>query len=346
MPPLYSRHSAALTTLFSDVEAIALSQDRVFTGTAGTVLQRRNASQFAFYAHQFYDALGAKRERYVAGPVGGADADAAAEELRSRIDDVNRATQSIRLLGREGFQLADSGTFATLAAFHNRTIFAGGAVLVGSHAYGALLNRLGIRAAAYVTEDVDIARGGPLALATRKQPLSEILSESGIEFIEVPTLDPRIPASAFRQRGRSSFQVELLAPARGEEIGSAAVPELNAHAVTLPYLGYLIAESQMTAIVAREGCCAVRVPIPERFAVHKLIVSDLRPAGDAKVQKDRSQAAVLSAALGELHPAALQTAVAEIPKRAVKHFRRALEQIRDSLESAHPRAWNELTNMR
>ena len=48
-------------------------------GTPGSVLRRRNASQFEFYTHQFYDALGAKRERYVAGPVGSTEAEAAAE---------------------------------------------------------------------------------------------------------------------------------------------------------------------------------------------------------------------------------------------------------------------------
>lgn len=346
MTPHYTLHSAALTTLFADVETLALSQDTVFTGTAGSILKRRNASAFEFYAHQFYDALGTKRERYVAGPVGNPEADAAAAELRARIDEVHRATQSIRLLGREGFQLADARTFATLAAFHNRGIFTAGAVLVGSHAYGALLNRIGVRAASYVTEDVDIARGAPLTFAVRKQPLTEILSESGIDFIEVPALDPRMPPTSYRQRGRSSFQVELLSPARGEEIGSAAVPELSAHAVTLPFLGYLLAESQRTAIVAREGCCAVRVPLPERFAVHKLIVSDLRRGRDAKVQKDRVQAVVVSAALGDVHPGALQSAVGEIPRRAVKHYRRALDQVRNRLESAHPRAWDELTKTR
>ena len=337
----YSLHPSGLNTLFADVEAFALAQDRVFTGTAGSILKRRNASQFEFYAHQFYDADGVKRERYVAGPAGTTQADAAAESLRIQIDEVNRVSRSIRLLGREGFQLADSRTFATLAALCNHGLFAAGAVLVGSHAYGVLLNRVGIRAASYVTEDVDVARGTPLTLGVRKS-LAEILRDSGIEFVEVPGLDPRERATAFKQRGRSSFQVELLSPARGAVEGSVPVPELNARAMALPYLGYLVAESQMAAVLAREGTVAVRIPIPERFAVHKLVVSDLRRGRDAKVQKDRSQAAVIIAALGEQHPGALQAAVAELPKRAVKHFRRGVEQVRNKIELVYPRAWDEL----
>jgi hypothetical protein len=88
----------------------------------------------------------------------------------------------------------------------------------------------------------------------------------------------------------------------------------------------------------------VRVPIPERFAIHKLIVSELRRGGDAKLQKDRTQATVLCAALGESHPGALASALDEVPRRAVKYVRRALVSVRESLEKAHPRAWEELSS--
>lgn len=339
---LYRLHPAPLTTLFAELESHAIGERETFVGTPGTVLRRSNASGFAFYAHQYYDALGVKRERYVAGPVDDAEAERAAERLRSRIDEVKRLLPSVRLLGREGFQLADSRTFATIAALQNAGLFAAGALLVGSHAYGAILNRLGVRAASYQTEDVDIARGHRLELVDGEAPLREILDKSGIEFVDVPGLDLRAPSTAFKQRGRSTFQVELLAPGRGDEISSKAVPELAAHAVTLPHLGYLLAESQVTTLLATAGCTAVRVPLPERFAVHKLIVSQLRRGRDAKAQKDRAQALVLSAALGDLHPGALESAVLSVPTRARGHLRRALEPLRETLGRKHPRAWDEL----
>ena len=343
MAALYNSHPVSLHTTFSEVETFALARTEVFVGTPGSVLERRNASGFAFYAHQYYDALGAKRERYVAGPVGNPDAEAAAAKLKESIADVNRVVSLIRLLGREGFQLVDSKTFAVIAALSNHGMFPAGAVLVGSHAYGALLNRLGVRAASYRTEDIDIARGAPLAFVRKPtESFVEILRESDIEFVDVPQIDPRMPPTSFTQRGRSTFRVDLLAPARSDSTASTAIPELKAHATSLPFLGFLLKEAQMTAVLAREGCAAVRVPTPERYAVHKLIVSQLR-GRHAKVERDRIQALVLAAALGDLYPGSLKSAVKELPQRATKYFRKAVEQLRSRLEIDHVRAWEELT---
>jgi hypothetical protein len=343
--PLYSLHPASLRTLFAEVETFARSQPAVFVGTAGSVLQRSNASSFAFYAHQYYDALGRKRERYVAGPVGSAEAEAAAEDLRIRIADLKNLVPSLRLLGREGFQLTDARTFATIASLHNHGLFTAGALLVGSHAYGALLNRLGVRAAAYRTEDIELARPARLAMAASEDvSLLAMLRSSGVEFVEVPQLDREEPATSFKEKGRSTFQVDLLAPGRGEEVGAMAIPEIQAHAQTLPYLGYLLEDSDQTAVIAREGCCAVRVPLPERFAVHKLIVSSMRRGRDAKILKDRTQASVLCAALAAFHPGALESAVRAVPRGARKHLRSSLVSVRELLQENHPRAWEELND--
>ncbi len=165
--PLYVLHSRPLTVLYADLESHALGQRSVFVGTAGSVVERRNASGFRFYAHQHYDGDGKKRETYLAGPVGAGEADAAAEQLRVRIRETKELVPHLRLLGREGFNLVDAKTYATLASLHNHGVFVAGGMLIGSHAYGALLNRMGVRAAAYATEDIDIARRERLALHRR-----------------------------------------------------------------------------------------------------------------------------------------------------------------------------------
>ncbi len=341
---LFTPHRRALTVLYADLESHALQQGEVFIGTAGSVIERTNASGFRFYAHQFYDGEGKKRERYLAGPAGDPKADAAAAELRERIRELKEIVPSLRLLGREGFNLADARTYATLASLHNHGVFAAGGMLIGSHAYGVLLNRLGIRAAPYATEDIDIARRE--ALAFEKQPeqgLIEMLKDSGISFVEVPPLNRKKPPTSFKQRGRSRFHVDLLVPSPNEDFPVVPVPELQAHATGLPNLDYLLAESQTAMLMAREGCCPVRVPLPERFAVHKLIVSRLRTGRETKADKDVFQACVLCAALAESHPGAIEAALAQIPRRAKKYLALAIESARRFLESAHGRAWEELS---
>lgn len=344
MPALYVPHRRALTVLYSDLESYALQQREVFVGTAGSVIERANASGFRFYAHQFYDGEGRKRERYLAGPVGDPKADAAVDELRARIKELKEIVPSLRLLGREGFNLSDARTYATLASLHNYGVFAAGGMLIGSHAYGVLLNRLGVRAAPYATEDIDLARGEALAFDKRPEAgFLDMLKGSGIPFVEVPSLNRKKPPTSFKQRGRSRFHVDLLVPSAGEDFTVVSVPELKAHATGLPYLRYLLAESQMAMLMAREGCCSVRVPLPERFAIHKLIVSRLRTGRNAKSDKDIYQAAVLCAALAESHSGAIEAAVEQVPRRAKKYLTPAIESVRRFLETTHARAWEELS---
>lgn len=336
--PLYSLHARSLTVLFADVESQALAQQQVFAGTAGSLLERRNAADFPFYAHQFYGADGRKRERYVAGPVGDPAADATAAALRVRIDETKELVPSLRLLGREGFALVDSATFATVASLHNFGLFRAGALLIGSHAYGAILNRMGARAAAYSTEDIDLARGAALALDQRPTDgMLEVLRGSGLDFVEVPSLDRKQPPTSFMQKGRSRLHVDLLVPASNDHYPTIAVPELRAHATGLPFLSYLLAESQSTLLAAREGCCAIRVPLPERFALHKVIVAQLRPGRDAKSRKDLEQAAVLCAILAEHHPGALESARTLVPPRARRLLHAGLTRLGELLRP-HPRA--------
>jgi hypothetical protein len=339
---LYTAHSRALTTLHADLESYALGHREVFVGTAGSVVERANATGFRFYSHQSYDGDGKKRERYVAGPIGAPEADAAAEALRARIAELKALVPSFRMLAREGFAIVDPMAYATLAGLHNNGLFVAGAMLIGSHAHGVLLNRLGVRAAAYATEDIDIARGESLALAEpRNKAFVDMLRDSGLPFVEVPALDRKQPATSYKSPGRSLFHVDLLVPSRDESFPIVRVPELDAYATGLPYLSYLLAESQLAMVMGREGCCAVRVPVPERYAIHKLIISRLRTGRDAKSGKDVHQACVLAAALAEHHAGALEAAVAKVPKRARKHLARALEVALPLLRD-HPRAIEEL----
>ncbi len=345
MTPLYVQQGRGLVLQYTEVEELALQQPEAFVGTAGSVIERTNAGGFRFYAHQSYDGSGKQRERYLAGPVGDPAADATAATLRARIAETKDLVPTLRMLGREGYSLVDSATYATIAVLHNKGIFAAGGMLIGSHAYGVILNRLGIKASPYTTEDIDLALREKLAFPELPdQGLLDMLRETGIDFVEVPQLDRKAPSTSFKKSGKARFHLDLLVPSADDSYPIVPVPELRAHATGLPSLKYLLAESQMGALLAREGTCAVRVPLPERFAVHKLIVSKLRSNRSVKSSKDVQQASVILAVLATTHAGAIEAAVAEVPKRAKKPFLAALDDVRPILEQAAPRAWEELSS--
>ncbi len=84
------------------------------------------------------------------------------------------------------------------------------------------------------------------------------------------------------QPRQDAFAAETRADARAR----------RASAQPLRYLDFLNHQPVRSALLHRAGV-AVLVPAPERFAVHKLIVSELRRAdreSAAKARKDREQA--------------------------------------------------------
>ena len=282
--PLYRRHSAGLAATYADVENHALSQPEVIIGTPGSVTIRQNAAGVRFYARQYYDHERRKRDQYIG--VDSPETEAKVIALRARIEEAKDILVSVRLLAREGYAVLPPKHLAAIAPLSSHGVFAAGALLVGTHAFDVMVNRLGIRvAAAFATEDVDIARPHKLAL-------------------DNPT-------------------------------------KLRIHATGLPYLAYLLGETQMGAALSSQGVAAVRIPVPERFALHKLVVSRLRKGRSEKSLKDLQQASTLIAALGELYPGALENAYARTPVSRRTDIRKSLEQVRSQLE-AHPQSWDEI----
>jgi len=245
------------------------------------------------------------------------------------------------VLARAGFATVDRKTYSTLATLHNHGLFRAGAVLIGSHAFGALLNGLGVKTVPYATEDVDIARSEALALP-ELPAFIDMLRETGIEFFEVPALNRRQHPTSFKEGGRSRLKVDLLVPSPGEGYPTIPVPELKAHAKGLPCLRYLLGDLQEVPVLSPHGVVLVRVPVPERYAIHKLVVSQLRAKTSSNRAKDLSQAATLIEALVERFPGAVEDALTAVPKSAVRHVRRAAAALTRYLPASAEAAWEAL----
>jgi hypothetical protein len=150
-------------------------------------------------------------------------------------------------------------------------------------------------------------------------------------FVPVPALDPRSPSTSFRIRGRD-LRVDLLTPEPGKPGGPRFVPALNAPAQPLRFLDYLLEETMPVPVVARTALALVNLPLPERFAVHKLLVSESRESAfAAKAEKDRRQAIQVLEVLQQEAPDGVQGAVVALVARGPrwrKRLERALEKCR------------------
>jgi hypothetical protein len=243
-------------------------------------------------------------------------------ELRARIDGhetlrTGAATRSretarlVRLLRSEGYLTPDIATGQILAAMSRAGVFRLGGTVVGTQAFRQYEGPLGVRIGAdqmAQTDDIDIASFERLAVALGDHvdpTLGEVLAS--LDLQPLPSTDDR-RVWRWQQTSRQTL-VEFLTPSFSDEEGLRDLPSLGVSAQSLHFLNYLIAEPITVPLLYREGAL-IQVPRPERYAIHKLIVSERRrtSGGREKAPKDRAQAAFLIGILAEEDPYALSDA--------------------------------------
>lgn len=310
-----SFHNDALQTLYSSITERASTQSHIPLHSPGSAAQKTvDGKTYTYW--RVYLASGKHKET----SLGRAGEPATAAALEARLlesAEMRVLATDVQFLRKANFAAADNSSALTLGTLFNAGIFSHGGVLVGSHAFGALLNSLGVRLPAnYRTEDIDIGSTGTISVAIPEdRSFLDILRDSGIPFLEVPELDSRKPSTSFKARGQP-LKVDLLVPGT-EAYETKALPQLRAHATGLPYFRYLVSNPTRGFILGKEHVVPVMLPDPARFALHKLIVSTLRdPSNALKADKDRRQASVLIDALTEKFPDWLTTAANDLEKSA------------------------------
>lgn len=299
-------HSLTGQTAWQDLRRL-LQEEAVSALRGKPTLRRRGARGYWYDRYRQGDRI---LDRYI-----GEDSD----EMRQRLDRHEALRQGaqdrqaetarlVRLLRAEGYLAPDLGSGQILAAMARAGVFRLGGTLVGTHAFrqyeGVLGLRIGADQAAQ-TNDIDIASFERLSLALQDQVdpgLAQVFAD--LAFEPLPAVDGR---RAWRWRhSRQQTLVEFLTPSFQADEGLRDLPALGVAAQSLHFLNYLIAGPIPVPLLYREGAL-IRVPRPERFALHKLIVSERRRGADGagKARKDRAQAAFLVAALAQEDPDAL-----------------------------------------
>jgi hypothetical protein len=197
------------------------------------------------------------------------------------------------------------GVVSTLAKVG---IFRLRSVLIGTVAYQSYPAMLGVRVpgALLQTSDVDIAqfRNVSVSVVDRTPPMLDVLKEADRTFKEIPRISHHQGATSYMAKG--GLRVDFVTPNEGPDTDRPQnLPALQTDAQPLRFLDFLIHEAEHAVVLHGPGIY-VRVPAPERYAVHKLILATRRPTGIAKRDKDLHQAEVLIEALTDKRPEALK----------------------------------------
>lgn len=197
----------------------------------------------------------------------------------------------------------------TVEALAKAGVFRLRGVLVGTVAYQAYSPMLGVRLphAILQTGDVDIAQFQNISVAVGEQipPVLDLLKNVDETFRPVPHIHEKNVTSYVAKGG---LRVDFLTPNEGKDTD---IPQplraFQTDAEPLRFLDFLIYDPEF-AVLLHDAGIYVLVPSPQRFAIHKLIVSRRRQQGAAKQDKDVQQSAALLDVLSEKRPYELKSA--------------------------------------
>jgi hypothetical protein len=220
-----------------------------------------------------------------------------AKQARSRTaaDEAQRVNL-VRMLVAGGAASESGPVVKVLSLLAGSGVFRMGGVLVGTQAFSVYGNMLGVRfeKQSLRTQDVDVAQDRAIGIALSQDAspvnMEQSLANSGLGFAPVPALDPRLPSTSFKIRGRE-LRVDFLTPLIGPDSAKPVMlPALGVAAHPLRFLDYLIETPAQAVIVGGSGIL-VNVPDPARFAFHKLWISGRRQVSEqTKATKDLRQA--------------------------------------------------------
>jgi hypothetical protein len=221
-------HDGAIRTHYAEFRERARAAGQLLPGTPGSVVTHR-VKGGSYLSRAYYVASSQRIEDFI-GPAENEDLRNAVAERMQFSEWIQRRVGRLKKLG---FQVADRETARVLVVLHNSGAFQAGLVLVGTLAYMARLNDLGISAFSSRTRGIDAARESRVKLAIQLEFLSA-LKATTLPFVEVPGLSPRPPPfTSARLPGAGELRIDVLTS--GTSLGAPVViPELFRHAQAIP----------------------------------------------------------------------------------------------------------------
>jgi len=218
--------------------------------------------------------------------------------------------------------------------------FRAGGVLIGTHAFLAYGNMLGVQwGDTSRTQDIDFAHAGKnIALALPSN--LEVNTHSAIESLQMGLL----PISGLKGKAGAtylaprdpSFRLDFLTTLHRGGENKYEHPQLHVTLQPLKFMEYSLVQIQQAVLFNKESAVVVNVPHPARYALHKLIVYGEREgAFAAKASKDLVQAASLLRYFRESRTWEIKAAYEDLVNRG-KGWVSRFERGEKAIEKAYP----------
>jgi len=194
--------------------------------------------------------------------------------------------------------------FKVIQRLADHGFFRAGGVLIGTHAFLAFGNMLGVRwSDGQRTQDVDFAHAGKaLTIALPAEFVIDVhaaLESLQMGLLPIAHADGAAGATYLDPKD-PEFQIDFLTPLHRGGGQPYRHPQLGITLQPRKFMEYLLQDVQQGVAFAGIGATLVNLPHPARYALHKLVVAGERPvARIAKSNKDIRQAAALLSWLKE-----------------------------------------------
>ncbi|HEY3520477.1 MAG TPA: nucleotidyltransferase domain-containing protein [Rhodanobacteraceae bacterium] len=337
--PLSPTAQTAYAQLFDAARAAGLARSVANLRGSFAAKQVKNKTYWYF---QYTEVSGKLRQVYV-----GPDSPRIRELIVAQASDVTVA--ALEPLARSAIALGCEPVlpahFRVIQRLDDYGFFKAGGVLIGTHAFLALGNMLGVAwGDTSRTQDVDFAHAGK-SLEIALPANIEIDTNAAIESLQMGFLplggsDGTVGGSWLNPRD-PDFQLDFLTTLHRGGMKAYRHPQLGIVLQPLKFMEYLLQDVQQAVIFCNAGARVVNVPHPARYALHKLIVFGERSLTRAvKSNKDLRQSAALLEVLREQSEWTVREAWNDLTKRGrgwltrVKRGREALAKIAPELDVA------------
>ncbi len=338
MNPLYTEQSLSTQTAYAQLFDAALGAEHVrgFSDLQGSFNEKVVKGRKYWY-FQFTEPSGKLHQLYV-----GPDSEPVQRLMAQK--DSPSAAAALGPLARSAIALGCAAVlprhYRVIRRLADYGFFRAGGVLIGTHAFLAFGNSLGVRwGDASRTQDIDFAHAGKsltLLLPNNVEvKTDEAITSLEMGFLPVSGLSGKTGGTCLIP-SEPEFRLDFLTPLHRGGDTPYKHPQLHVTLQPLPFMEFSQEKVEQSVLFCSQGAVLVNVPSPERYALHKLVVYGER-SGTFRVKsaKDLVQSACLLNFLWDHRRESLEEALSDILARG-KAWRTRLTQGAGALHKTHP----------